>query len=475
MTTMDRILRAVTGAVDGVVAEGERHDGLFPSMLDRERGRLLDSGMPAPVRGQRNGDRAYRGSNLQHDHDLIAAMDMLAEAGVRGSHADAAGRYLRRFATHCAPASETGLFPWGEHAFWHLPEDRIGNSADYTPHQGLPGYGVPVHHQIARMPADQWRRIHEANPYAVARFAAGLDAHWEDDARMSFNRHAPIERHPRSYLKERYIRRTGRHPRFTRGGDFARATGLFVHDLVVAQELAPSEEQATMLRDFLNYWWDSRGVNGLCPKHGVFRTGEWNGWALNQTVGLAENLVAAETVARRYDAALAETLNERARTYYDALLAVRQPLLEQHGVLLLLLNWDNSAAKTTELWSGTRSIVATAKEARAYLPAAERWDDVRALDLARKAASYYVGRAIPTHVDVWARDMAAVIALLVDLHDLTGEPPWRDAAVPLASGALELFFDAPSGLPRGASSIHHYDAQLGTGALILALTRLALS
>lgn len=95
-----RILTAVTDAFDVLVAAGERHDGLFPSIVDRESGVLLEE-LPDPIPGQRNSDRAFRGSNLIHDHPTLRAMTALAEHDGRQTYEAAVDRYLRTFATEC--------------------------------------------------------------------------------------------------------------------------------------------------------------------------------------------------------------------------------------------------------------------------------------------------------------------------------------------------------------------------------------
>ena len=83
--------------------------------------------MPCSIAGQRDGDRSYGGSNLIHDEAALKTLYALAEALERPEYAQAADRYLRYFANNCT-ATPSGLFPWGEHAFWHLGEGRIGNS-----------------------------------------------------------------------------------------------------------------------------------------------------------------------------------------------------------------------------------------------------------------------------------------------------------------------------------------------------------
>src|SRR5689334_2251622 len=117
-----QILARVCAALDALIAAGEPYGGLFPSILDRRNGVMAQS-LPPGIPGQRTGDRSHHGPNLLHDEAALATLDGLAAALDRPDYAAAANRYLRRWATHSTD-TETGLFPWGEHAYWHLLEDR---------------------------------------------------------------------------------------------------------------------------------------------------------------------------------------------------------------------------------------------------------------------------------------------------------------------------------------------------------------
>jgi len=130
----DTILEHVEEAIEALIDAGDPYDGLFPSMLDRETGTMLEE-IPDHVPGQREHDRAHHGSNLLHDEPVLRTMYALAEVDGREAYADAADRYLETFATECTrrdharegTGSATGLFPWGEHAYWHLEDRRVGN------------------------------------------------------------------------------------------------------------------------------------------------------------------------------------------------------------------------------------------------------------------------------------------------------------------------------------------------------------
>ena len=82
---------------------------------------------PPKIPGQRDGDRAHLGTNLIHDEPLLATMNVLAETESKPEYAEAVDRYLEHFARNCTDTA-TGLFPWGEHSFWQLIEERVGCS-----------------------------------------------------------------------------------------------------------------------------------------------------------------------------------------------------------------------------------------------------------------------------------------------------------------------------------------------------------
>ena len=136
----EEILNRVCTALDRLIETGDRYHGLFPSFLDLNTNQMLTA-LPPHIPGQRDGDRACLGSNLIHDEATLKTMYALATALGRPAYAQAADRYLQRFATHCTD-TVSGLFPWGEHAFWHLAEERVGNSTS-TSNPSRPCAGDP--------------------------------------------------------------------------------------------------------------------------------------------------------------------------------------------------------------------------------------------------------------------------------------------------------------------------------------------
>ena len=56
--TPERLLGRVARAVDALLAAADAHGGLFPSLLDRRSGAMLET-LPPPIAGQRSGDRSH--------------------------------------------------------------------------------------------------------------------------------------------------------------------------------------------------------------------------------------------------------------------------------------------------------------------------------------------------------------------------------------------------------------------------------
>src|SRR5574340_1277084 len=120
---------------EGTDVYGREHSPMFTSLLDMDSHRNPED-TPAGVPGQRHGDRSIHGGNLFHDVMLLRAADYMSELTGEPRYAKAATDYLGFFLSHCA--QKTGLFPWGEHAYWDFYREA---PADAT-HEYLGG--VPV-------------------------------------------------------------------------------------------------------------------------------------------------------------------------------------------------------------------------------------------------------------------------------------------------------------------------------------------
>lgn len=464
-------LSTVTTAIDRLVASADPHDGLFPSVLDRETGEML-SELPPAVPGQRDCDRALDGCNLIHDQPVLRTMYALADVDYL-EYADAADRYLERFATHCTE-TPNGLFPWGEHAFWHLREDRIGDSYAYHDHWGM---NRPVHHQLRQVPLWLWQRLASFDAECVSRFADGLAYHWTDESEPQYCRHALIaDRDPPEWGP------------IGRSVDLPRTSGVFIFDWAFAYEQTGNETYCEQLEQMTDYWWTRRGTR---PMARPSRLGEEKsasgpgatGLLAHESEGKTDRLDADQTLgvaAILYESAelldgkapsLADTLRDRAAVYAEGFLsAPHDPAAGQF--VRVVDGGTGSAEKLMPTWGGSRFDWIAACSALHCLCVYRRTKDDRLLAWAKQAARWSRDDPIPTNRWVHAMDPGLVLGLFADLYDLTGDETWLADGHALADRVTDLYLDVE--LPRGATNIHHYENQLGTGYLLHGLARLAL-
>lgn len=482
------ILDAVTEALDTLASAGEHHDGLFPSITDRNEGRMLAE-LPEPIPGQRNNDRAFRGSNLMHDHPTLRAMSALAAHTDRERYATAVDRYLTTFATECTD-TETGLFPWGEHAFWHLDANEPASCYQQSP---VSESGYPVHDHLRLAPEWLWNRLASADPDCLQRYADGLDYHWRGRDRREYCRHAPIE--------DRDLQA----PSGDRSTDFPRHGGHYVHDWAIAYRALPREWPRRHVERMLEYWWGNRTEWDLLSLEARGRTDELSA---GQTLSYAISLFDAARLLE--DAGLVpglvDTLDDHAETYVEGFLsAPHDPAAHQFLVTCRARDLRTGEFEprtgsevTNEIspmtvwgtvYGGAGDVVA--KRALQVCAAYRHTEDPRLLEWAVAAGEYQRSEPFPSDgvsevggaetgndlrgdetVPIIAGDVGQAIGLYVDLYDLTGEESWLESASDLAGTAVESYFDAP--LPRAASTLDHYESQTKTGYLLYNLVRLAL-
>ena len=476
MTEPDDLLDRVGEALDTLSTAGQAYDGMIPSVLHRDTGEMYDD-VPGRIQAQRVADRAHGGANLMYDVPLLHAMYGVSAAGEGQKYADAANEYVERFVSHCTDTA-TGLFPWGDHAYWHLAEDRVGNSGEYHP-GGYPDADEAVHDHFRQAPPWLWERLHEVDPECVQRFADGLDYHWISGLRDAFDRHAWITKRGRKKWDPTNA-----------GCDFPRHTGLYVLDLAVAYTYEARPATRNQLHRLLDYWWDKRTSLSWWDDVQILPTesyGRADERSPSQTRSAAISFLEAATILDDVAPDLAATARMRGDVYL-------------HGALTAEKCAEADDTNTDGLWGGGGPYGAD-PPAKAGLQYAAAWrarGDERALVRAQEIGERYLAAEPPedgiftfeesgidiergnsgyTDIDnpvpLSASDAGLVVELLADLYDATGEERWRDRGLELAGTFSEVFFDdAP--LPRGAAGIDWYESELGTGTLLHGLARIAL-
>ena len=450
------VLKKVCRVIDILAHAGEPHEGLFPSLLDLTTHEMLEK-LPPAVVGQRNGDRSHPGSNLIHDQAVLKTMYALSNALDRMEYARAADRYVQRFAAHCTD-TVTGLFPWGEHAFWHLTEDRVGNGAQLS----NPSFtGGAIHDHLRQAPVWLWEKLYEYNPRCVERFAEGLDYHWKDGEPMEYSRHAEIEAKARP-------------GRGDRSCDFPRHSGFYILDWAFAYVKTGRTDFLEQIHRMMDYWWAKRDGKGLLLIESRSPKDEerfYNVNAPGQTLSLAASLLESAMLLDETQPKLAETMRQRAAVYINGFLAAPHDL--EKGVFVSLCKRDTDAlVETMPIWGSKYGIWPASYIALTALCAFRITDDERLLRWAEAAGHGYLKEPFPSNVAIPAMDAGLGLGLLADLYDLTGERFWLDGGWRLARNLIRFYLDGD--LPRGAAGIGWYESQMGPSFLLHGLARLAL-
>ncbi len=424
------MLEAVEDALDELIATSHSHDGLVPSLINRDTGEMLET-LPEPIPGQRNSDRAHLGTNLVHDEPLLRTLYGLGRSR-RPAYTTVADRYLDRWVDMCTD-TPTGLFPWGEHAYWRLDEPRIGNSYRIDD----PERDQPVHDHLRKTPRWLWEAIHDRDPAAVHRFAEGIRYHWNRPEAPEYIRHA--------YISER-----GRYPVGERSCDFPRHGGHYIYDWTFAHTRDPHAEYVRQIRNMLDYWWERRFESDMLP---LESRGHNDEPSHKQTTALATSLREAADLLdeHRMEPELAETMRARADTYFEALLET------QHDCEI----WGSEYGDWPASYIGVM-----------FTCAWRHGGDDELLDRAKRIAQAYLDEPLPDDTPVPAMDAGLAVDLIADLVDITTEDRWSNDGLRLAEDVVTAYLDKP--IPRGATGIDRYESQMGPGFVLHGVAHLAM-
>lgn len=457
----ESLLEKVASSLEALVESSAPYGGLFPSMLDPQSGETLKE-IPPRIEGQRVEDRAFQGSNLMHDEPTLATLYALSEALGRKELSEAADRYLKRFATHCA-CSSSSLFPWGEHSFWHLPGDRIGNGYVDSP-EGAARFKAhhPTHDHLRAAPLWLWRKLGSFNPSCVERFADGLDWHWME-GKDEYNRHAHMQE------PERYVKGKGR------SCDFPRHSGFYIFDSAFAYSLFRKASLKEQIWKFLDYWWLKRDGRGLCLIESRAEEGDALGHhgsnAPLQTLSLAASLLEAAELLAAIEPELSAEMRRRAAAYVEGFLDAPHDA-RKGSFAILSKRSDNSLSRATPLWASVYSSTPASSCALLCLCCFRLTGDARLLRLASEAGEAYLNSGVPKASGIPAMDIGACLGLFAELHEISGEARWLNAGLDFACALASQLFAGR--LIRGALGVSFYDSQMGPGFALHSMARLAL-
>ena len=460
LANLPNMIETVTTAIDRLIESARPYQGLIPSILDRQTGEMLDA-MPPAIPGQRDGDRAHLGANLIHDQALLLTMYALAESEGRADYAEAADTYLERFATHCTN-TPTGIFPWGEHAYWHLKNDAIGNS--YLLRER--GDDPPVtHDHLRQAPLWLWEKLNGINPESVYRFGEGLDGHWSEGEPLEIEE---------EYIRHAYIVYKRSYNRGARSCDFPRHGGFYIFDWAFAYAKSGREDFAGRIGRMLDYWWAKRDDLGLLLIESRSPEDDDNFYQVNaagQTLSLGVSLLEAAPLVESGNPELAATMRERGQVYVDGFF--NAPHDTANGVFVLSCQRGSNAIKqTTPIWGSEYGVWPASYVALTCLCGYRITRDQRLLDWAAAAGHSYADEPFPSDVAVPSMDSGLGLGLLADLYDLTQDGGWLDRAGRLGELLIDRYCDAP--IPRGAAGIEWYESQMGPSFLLHGLARVGL-
>jgi len=448
---VQNLLDRVCAALDVLVEIGRSHEGLFPSLIDRTEHTMLGE-LPPAIDGQRDGDRAPLGSNLIHDEPTLMTLYGLD----RSAYTAAADDYLRRFATHCTD-TESGLFPWGEHAYWQIEEDRPGNSFQS---RDSSREVMLTHDHLRAVPLWLWRKLRDFHSGCVERFAEGLDNHWVDSEPIEYIRHACIDRKMR-------------HPRSGTSCDFPRHSGFFICDWSFAYLQTGREDFLEQIRRMLDYWWEKRLPDGLClsesrthPGHILHRMK-----GVAQTLSLATSLLESARLLEARHPRLAAEMRRRAGVYTEGFLAA--PHDTAAGLFVAGYSEETGALTPMAIWGSVYGKSPACYAALGCLCHYRLSGDRHLLTWAVDAGHRYAREEFPTGVQVPSMDAGLGLGLLADLFDITGDRAWLERGLRRAEEIVGIYFD-DGVLPRGGAGIDWYESQMGPGFLLHGLARLAL-
>ena len=454
----EAIINKICNAIDLMIQSSKPYKGLFPSILHPQTGEMLTE-KPTKIPGQRDGDRAHLGSNLIHDEPLLGTMNALAETESKPEYVEAVDRYLAHFAQNCTN-TVTGLFPWGEHSFWQLIEERVGCSRN-------PAGGAAIHDHLRKVPLWIWQKLNTFNPACVQSFADGLDYHWTEGDGLEYIRHANID------TKAHLVRGS-------RACDFPRHSGFYIFDLAFAYTQDQRPETFQQIQNYTDYWWEKRDDRGLLriesrsPKDDE-RFFENN--APTQTFSLGISLLESAALIESLLPDLADQMRKYGSVYIDGFLAAPHNL-ETREFISLCQCKTNRIVERMSVWGSVYGAGTSCSTGVLCLAGWRLTQNEKLMQYARAVGTTYLDEEFPVDrvqtegFKIPASDAGLTLELFADLYDITGESVWLEGGIELAETVLGVYF--PETLPYGASGIDWYESQMGAAFLIHGLARVAL-
>ena len=424
----------------GTDTYGDVHSPMWVSILDIDGKTHPNVAMP-PIEGQRQGDRALFGGNLQHDVMTLRACDYLTQLTGEQKYRNAAGNYLRYFLEHCT-GSATGLWPWGEHAHWDFYKEAPGS----TTHEYL---GAP--------PLEFWELAWKLNPDAVLGQADGLLNHVTSLETFDYNRHADISKPlptPR--------------PEITGFLDFPRHGGFYIQTWAFTYSKTGDTKYLGWCEGMMDHH-----VAARHPKTGLLpSTTTRDNASFSAATQLSLAVTMLESVPLLGKTETATRCRKLAVEYLASMAAL--PHRPQEGLYVsgCPVNGPGKEPNLTRPgFTAHYGGAFLAMDALLWLRAHQLTGEQAYKDLAMGLARFYARTdGVPEGAVARAHVYGSIIDLMVDMHQADGGEQWLPAAERYAKAGIETL--SADGLFRGATGLWYYESETWPGTLAYALVRL---
>lgn len=425
-----RYLAPVLGCLDTLIEDctdtyGSEHSPMFCSLVDLKTHRIPEKAPPL-LREQRKSDRAFPGGNLQHDMFTLLAMYHVSDLTGNDRYAKAADAYLEFFLRRAASVGN-GLFPCGEHAYW----DFLKETCTY-----------PTHEDLAFVPRQFLDRLWEINPKATEKHIRQLEMHFLEGDQWLWNRHASI-------LSDK---------RPTRPAPFPRHAGFYIYQWAFLYSKANDPRLLEWARK-------TTDANRSAPRANLSVI------SLGLSLLRANRELLADDAIADWDTFGRQCLGPIVEATKD------QP---KQGRILIFVPYgqETQPNRTYGFWdkvyegSGGYAFVGAEKLSLMCLCAHRLTGSPEHLQYAKDVCDFYLTLTRPPKEPITPGKFGGLIALSLDLYDLTGDEKYVRFARQNADWAVDELYS--NGLFRAATGKDYYEAANGVGPLLIELIRLHL-